>query len=126
MESPSKYISLKKFTDDLTFKGTSFDKSLYQGKQTKENRDFTLQKWFEKLMNHEKAIVMTIVDQDLVNLIKSMYHNYNLHGHGFFTTDNPNKYHKTPQEIQHCWFPVKGYDLHFKLPTVSSVEGYQS
>lgn len=77
-------------------------------------------------MNHEKAIVMTIVDQDLVNLIKSMHQNYNLHGHGFFTNDNPNRSLITPQEIQNCWFQVKGYDLHFKLPTFTSYDGYQS
>lgn len=29
--------------------------------------------WFEKLMNHEKAIALTIIDSQLVSFIKEMF-----------------------------------------------------
>lgn len=88
-ESNSKYISLKKFTDEMSFNGTLLEQSIYQGQGMKntQSKDISLQRWFEKLLSHEKAIVMTIVDQDLVNLIKSMYVVYSENGHGHFVTE---------------------------------------
>jgi len=61
--------------------------SIYSTK--KNNKDLSLQEWFKKLLNHEKAIALTIIDTDLVNLIKQMFESYATYGHGFFTGGYP-------------------------------------
>ena len=39
-------------------------------------QDLSISQWFEKLMNHEKAIALTIIDPNLVILIKEMFEKY--------------------------------------------------
>ena len=43
-------------------------------KQMKNSKqELNLGSWFQRLLNHEKAIALTVVDQDLVNMIKAMH-----------------------------------------------------
>lgn len=90
-ESPSKSISLKKFSDDQQFTGTVFSESIYQANNKQQLKELTLQKWFEKLMSHEKAIVLTVIDQDLVTVVKQMHAKYADYGHGNFTNEGPSQ-----------------------------------
>lgn len=111
----------------MTFKGTVFDQSLYQSGKSVPNKELSLQKWFEKLLNHEKAIVMTILDPDLVSLIKSMYQLYADYGHGYFTSENPHATSFSPQDSER-FEQVQNYKLHFKKPShlLHQRGGYQS
>ena len=43
-----------------------------------------LQDWFSSLLLHEKALALTIVDPDLVSLVKQMHKLYLEHSHGSF------------------------------------------
>ena len=83
-ESNSKLISLKKLSDErFQFPGNASE-SIYSPKSKAANRDFSLLKWFEKLLNHEKAIVLTVIDSELVDLVRHMHACYAEFGHGFF------------------------------------------
>lgn len=82
-------ISLKKFSDDLQFSGSSSAQSIYSSKNRQANKDISLMKWFEKLLNHEKAIVLTVVDTELVHLLRQMHSVYAQYGHGHFQSDYP-------------------------------------
>ena len=78
-ESNSKVISLKKFSDELMYSGTgSISNSIYHqsGSSKQANKDMSLQKWFESLLNHEKAIVLTVIDSELVGLVRQMHSMY--------------------------------------------------
>ena len=44
----------------------------------------SLTEWFSQLLYHEKAISLTIVDSDIVNLVQRMHEIYLEHSHGYF------------------------------------------
>jgi len=73
-ENQSKMISLKKFTEEIQFSGDS-NESIYSNLKQYQS-SLTIKGWFAKLMNHEKAVVLTIIDKELVSLLKSMWQCY--------------------------------------------------
>jgi len=82
-ESASKYISLKKFSE-LLYQFQDESNSIYSKKKRDAASEHSLESWFKNLLNHEKAITMTIIDSELVTLIKSMHQYYAEYGHGFY------------------------------------------
>ena len=60
-------------------------KSIYNKNYEGESSNLSLNDWFSKLLNHEKAIAMTVLDHQLVKLIKNMHKLYLDHGHGYFS-----------------------------------------
>lgn len=82
---------MKKFSEELfqftDLKGNSLQ-SIYSRKKTAK-QDVSLQSWFNKLLNHEKAIVLTVIDSELVSLIKQMHESYTERGHGTFQASYP-------------------------------------
>jgi hypothetical protein len=48
------------------------------------NKDLKIEGWFKKLLIHERDIATTIIDKDLVKLVKAMFARYDEMGHGYF------------------------------------------
>ena len=65
---------------------------------------------------------MTIIDSELVTLIKSMHQYYAEYGHGFYQTKYP-QVAASPQESEK-YEKVKDYNLLFKKPTFKLGEKY--
>lgn len=89
-ESPSKYISLKKFSQDVFQFSDAETQSIYASskmKGPKAEKEYSIQSWFKKLLNHEKAIVLTVIDSDLVSLVRNMHVLYSEWSSGFFSRD---------------------------------------
>lgn len=67
---------------------------------------------------------MTLVDPELVLLIKSMYQLYADYGHGYFTTDQPLATPYSHSEAEQ-FVQVSPYKLYFKKPQrVQEQRGY--
>jgi hypothetical protein len=81
-----------------------------------------LDSWFKSLLNHEKAISLTIIDAELVSLIKAMHLYYAEYGHGFYQTKYPNVA-QTPAEGDK-YEKIKDFNLLFKKPTFRLEEKY--
>ena len=120
-ESASKYISLKKFSE-LLYQFQDESNSIYSKKKRDAASEHSLESWFKNLLNHEKAITMTIIDSELVTLIKSMHQYYAEYGHGFYQTKYP-QVAASPQESEK-YEKVKDYNLLFKKPTFKLGEKY--
>ena len=51
-------------------------------------------------MGYEKCIILTIIDPELVNLVKAMHSKYAEYGHGTFTGNYPNEVGYMPKESE--------------------------
>ena len=115
-ESPSKYISLKKFSQDVFQFNDAEAQSIYSSskmKGPKSEKEYSIQSWFKKLLNHEKAIVLTVIDSDLVNLVRNMHSLYSEWSSGFFSRDTQTA--QTP--LQNSTLQrVPDYNVLFKRP----------
>lgn len=85
-------------------------------KQKDIYQEFNLDSWFKSLLNHEKAITLTIIDTELVTLIKSMHQYYSEYGHGIYQVKFPTQVASSPQDSEK-YEKFKDYNLLFKKPT---------
>lgn len=85
--------------------------------------EYSLESWFKGLLNHEKAITLTIIDAELVSLIKSMHYYYAEYGHGFYQSKFPQNMAQSPQDADK-YQKVKEYNLLFKKPTFKLEDRY--
>lgn len=85
--------------------------------------EISLQEWFEKLLNHEKAIALTIVDQDLVNMIKTMHKLIIENGHGTYQVNYPASISNTAMDNADNYISIKGYNMLYKKPQGNTI-GY--
>jgi hypothetical protein len=81
-------------------------------------QEYSLQAWFNKLLAYEKCIILTIIDPELVKLIKAMHSKYDEFGHGTFSSTWPNEISNYPRESDN-YSRVDNYQLLFKQPESS-------
>ncbi len=91
-ESPSKYVSLKKFQSVLekpepTTQGQTVSQlsSNVHSQPMYQQAIKNAKEWFERLSIQEKSVVLTVVDKQLVGLIYSMFKIYQQEGNVKFT-----------------------------------------
>jgi len=77
-------------------------------------------------LGYEKCIVLTIIDPDLVNLVKAMHGQYAEYGHGVFTPTFPGEVGRQPRESER-YEKLKDYELLFKKPgSTGPSQGFSS
>jgi len=84
--------------------------------------DYSLLQWFDSLLIYEKSIVLTIVDQELVDLVKSLHKDYNINGKpSWFSPANLGPH---TGYLQEKGGKVKGYELIFSIS--QDLSGYEN
>lgn len=96
------------------------DYSMYSQQYQKQMKaqglaTLSLNEWFAKLLNHEKSIALTIVDSDVVSLIKAMHAMYHEYGHGHYQATFPDEVQRRPQESEK-YSRLKNFGLLYRKP----------
>lgn len=90
--------------------GYSLYSQHYLKQMKTQNQSPSLNEWFSQLLNHEKAIALTIVDPDVVNLIQSMHSRYLDWGHGHYGTQKEPRDRNSLDRVER----VGDYNLWFR------------